>query len=99
MLKDGLYTAEADITEALPDGRAIQLLAKGATISEVEARRLGFIKDAPVGPTEIKAGDETLSVEVTSVTVPTAVIEPPAESVPLAIGANATNPRARKTLK
>ena len=51
---NGYFTPEEDIYETLPDGRLIQLAAKGVPIAEAEARRQGFIKDTQVGPSETK---------------------------------------------
>lgn len=53
-IKNGYFIPEEDIFETLPDGRLIQLAAKGVPVAENDARRLGFIKDSSVGPSETK---------------------------------------------
>ena len=53
-IKNGYFIPEEDIFETLPDGRLIQLAAKGVPIAEADARRQGFIKDNQVGPSETK---------------------------------------------
>lgn len=51
----GVYVPEEDVTETLPDGRTIQVAAKGAEMPLAEAERLGLVKaPAPVGPAETK---------------------------------------------
>lgn len=46
MVNDTEYTAEKDHIETLPDGRQVQVLAKGITIPIAEAIRLGLVKRA-----------------------------------------------------
>ena len=57
-IKNGYFIPEEDIFETLPDGRLIQLAAKGVPIAETDARRQGFIKDNNTGPSETKAPGE-----------------------------------------
>ena len=65
-IKNGYFIPEEDIFETLPDGRLIQLAAKGVPIAEADARRQGFIKDNQVGPSETKiiAPDETKTINI-----------------------------------
>lgn len=46
MVNDTEYTAEKDYIETLPDGRQVQIIAKGITIPIAEAVRLGLVKKA-----------------------------------------------------
>lgn len=49
------YIPEEDITETLPDGRVIQVAAKGTPVPYPRAVQLGLIKPTKAsGPTEIK---------------------------------------------
>lgn len=89
MLQNGYYIPENDIVQTLADGRQVLLAAKGVPVPEAEARRLGYIKDGEAGPSEIKAD---------AVVVPAAEQSAAGNPV-LAIGSNATSPRARKNLK
>lgn len=43
---EGMFTAERDITETLPDGRTIQVATKGGQMPMSEARRLGLVKSS-----------------------------------------------------
>lgn len=65
-IKNGYFIPEEDIFETLPDGRLIQLAAKGVPVAEADARRQGFIKDSNVGPSETKviAPDETKTINI-----------------------------------
>jgi hypothetical protein len=50
-----MYRVEDDVIETLPDGRTIQVAAKGTEIPIGEARKLGLIKDTvSTGPSEVK---------------------------------------------
>lgn len=49
------YLVQEDVTETLPDGRTIQVAAKGTAIPLTEARRLGLVKDEQqAAPSETK---------------------------------------------
>jgi hypothetical protein len=49
------YIPEDDITETLPDGRVIQVAAKGTPVPHPRAVQLGLIKPTKAsGPTEVK---------------------------------------------
>ena len=65
-IKNGYFIPEEDIFETLPDGRLIQLAAKGVPVAEAEARRQGFIKDNITDPSETKvtAPDETKTINI-----------------------------------
>lgn len=53
------YVPENDVTETLPDGRVVQLAAKGVPIPQAEARRLGLLKDRQQsGPQETKSQED-----------------------------------------
>ncbi len=56
MLKDGFFTAEDDITETLPDGREILLVAKGVQVPEAVAREKGLIGSTQTRTFETKDG-------------------------------------------
>lgn len=50
------FVPEEDVTHTLPDGRTIQLAAKGVPVPQAEARRLGLVKDQQrQGPKETKS--------------------------------------------
>ena len=51
----GTWTAEDDIVETLPDGRQVQVAAKGAEMPMQDAVRLGLVKvSAQPAPQETK---------------------------------------------
>lgn len=53
-----MYRVEEDVTETLPDGRTIQVAAKGTDLPLTEARRLGLVKDdQETGPSETKTAE------------------------------------------
>lgn len=54
-----VYRVEEDVTETQPDGRLIQVAAKGTEIPMAEARRLGLVKDdKESGPKETKTAKQ-----------------------------------------
>lgn len=60
VMPEETYTPEHDVTKELPDGRTIQVAAKGVPVSMARARELGLVKDAQqAGPSETKADAET----------------------------------------
>lgn len=51
----GVWVAEEDVTETLPDGRQIQVAVKGQEMPLSEAEKLGLVKSTPPpGPAETK---------------------------------------------
>ena len=51
----GMWTAEEDVIETLPDGRTIQVATKGTEMPMADAVRLGLVKDgAAARPSETK---------------------------------------------
>lgn len=78
------YVVEEDVVETLPDGRTIQVAAKGSAFSMADARRLGLLKDAgDVGPSEVKTGDEAANAQAAAAMAENtggAVTEAPSET-------------------
>lgn len=58
MIKNETFIAEDDIIQTLPDGRTIQLAAKGVEIPLAVARTMGLVKDGASGPSEFKDSSE-----------------------------------------
>lgn len=57
------FVPSEDVTETLPDGRVIQVAAKGVAIPHAEAVRRGLVKGPNTGPSELKQQEDAVNAQ------------------------------------